>query len=104
MRHFSLLILGLSVTGCVADNDAQIAQCQRELARDRPDIVKEPRAFYRERTEYMLLCMKAHGYAHDVSPAKCDPGTGSIFDSPYCYVPAKIWPRWLLKAELLFSR
>jgi hypothetical protein len=104
MRRLAALVLASSLAACISDNDAQIAQCQRELARDHPNVAKEPRTFYRAHGEYMLLCMKAGGFAHDVSPAKCDPEAGSIFDNPYCYVPAKAWPRWLLRAELFLSR
>jgi len=48
--------------------------------------------------------MKARGYLHDVSPAKCDPDTGSIFENPYCYIPIKTLPRWLQKVEMFFKR
>jgi hypothetical protein len=98
------LILALSLTACVDDNDTQIAKCHREMLQDRPEVAKNPRTFYQEHTEYMLLCMRSSGFVHDVSPTQCDPDKGPIFDSPYCYAPTKALPRLLLKAELLFSR
>jgi hypothetical protein len=98
------LILALSLTACVDDNDTQIAKCHREMLQDRPEVAKNPRSFYQEHTEYMLLCMRSSGLVHDVSPTQCDPDKGPIFDSPYCYAPTKTLPRLLLKAELLFSR
>jgi hypothetical protein len=98
------LILTLSLTACVDDNDAQIAKCHREMLQDRPEVAKSPRTFYQEHTEYMVLCMRSSGFVHDDSPTQCDPDKGPIFDSPYCYAPTKTLPRLLLKAELLFRR
>jgi hypothetical protein len=97
-------ILALSLTACVADNDSQIAKCRGEMRADSPEVARNPRTFYQEYTEYMVICMRSSGLEHDVSATQCDPDKGPIFDSPYCYAPTKTLPRLLLKAELLFRR
>ena len=104
LTHVAGLLLLLSLTACISDNEAQIAQCRRELVRDQPAVAQDPRTFYFEHGDYMALCMKAHGYLRDVSPAKCDPDVGSIFENPYCYAPIKTLPRWVQKVELFFKR
>src|SRR5450432_1124342 len=57
-RGVAGLILALSLTACVDDNDAQIAKCHREMLQDSPEVAKNPRSFYQEHTEYMLFCMR----------------------------------------------
>ena len=106
-RHAMRLVgvtLLLLLVACVRDNDAQIAQCRKDLARDLPAVAQDRRTFYFEHGDYMLACMKAGGFEHDVAPTKCNPDAGSIFENPYCYVPTSLWRRWLLRVEIFFTR
>jgi hypothetical protein len=111
-RIFLALLLTLPLAACFSDNETNIARCQREMAREiatfDPSSAQNeklarsplPLSMWGKEEAYMVMCMKAAGYVHDVSPAKCDPNQASIFKNPYCYAPRGRLENLLFQVEL----
>ena len=92
MRRECILLLALTVTGCLPDQAKDVAACQIDADR-----------FYQTyravdpadpSSQYIIGCMANKGYEFTVSPADCD-SRHALTTQAACYIP-KNWFAWII--------
>jgi hypothetical protein len=84
MNRIVVLLMAITLGGCLPDQDKDLAACQSEADR-----------FYQgynavdpddPRSQYIIECMATRGYEFDVLPAGCD-SSRPFPNQPACYTP-----------------
>jgi len=82
MRRVVVLLVGLTLGGCLPDQAKDVASCQAEADRFyqtyRAVDVRDPGS------QYIIACMAAKGYDFTIAPAECD-SRHALPTQPTCY-------------------
>jgi hypothetical protein len=101
-RLTALALLALPLTGCLADQKRQAAQCTVDGMRIYPNVAG-PELY--TRGHYIRRCMGAAGYEFTYADQFCQPNMYDGEDeNPYCYRPADAVRRLIFQAELVLER
>ena len=84
MRREVVLLVAITLGGCLPDQAKDVAACQTEADRFYKTYhavgVDDPRG------QYIIACMAAKGYDFDISPEDCD-GRHPLPTQSACYAP-----------------
>jgi hypothetical protein len=92
MKRAIVLLIAITLGGCLQDQTKEIAACRLEADRFFQGYttadVDNPRS------QYIIACMAAKGYDFDISPADCD-SRHPLPTQPTCYTPSS-WLGWII--------
>jgi hypothetical protein len=92
MRREVILLMVISLGGCLPDQAKDVAACQTEADRFYQGYnavdVDNPRS------HYIIACMAAKGYDFTILPADCD-SRHPLPIQPACYAPNS-WLAWII--------
>ena len=92
MKKIVILLVAMTLGGCLPDRAKDMAACQVEAER-----------FYQTylavnaddpSSQYIIGCMAAKGYEFTISPAACN-SARPLSTQPACYA-ASSWPDWAI--------
>lgn len=82
--RLGVLLLPLTLAGCLEDQQQQVAQCTLSASRAHPGA-KPPYDYNGVMENDVRLCMRAAGYeANNLGAKMCQP---DIYLNSYCYLP-----------------
>ena len=82
--------MSVLLSGCLSDQKRQAASCELEAENHNKEV-----------GNYMIVCMRAHGYVWSLNEKRCKV---TIFPptevNPYCYVPDNPIDEFVFRTEL----
>lgn len=92
MTRIFVVLLLMSLGGCLPDRNASLAACRMEANRFfRTDIAVDPDDI---KSQYIIGCMATKGYDFTVLPTNCD-SRYPFPTQPACYTPTN-WLDWIV--------
>jgi len=92
MRREVVLLLVITLGGCLPDQAKDAAACRTEA--DRFYHIYKTVDPDDPSSQYIIACMAAKAYDFTIVPADCD-GRHPLSTQPECYAP-KSWPGWII--------